>query len=240
MKGILVSVGACATAMVALSGSASGVTIQTGTYQLHNHPDGSARPPYYGARLDELYNVTGGHDIFTFNFDAPGANMRLDYDGSSIHIYGTAYGGLDIGSAYANDVHLGFYTFDFTYSIGVGLVSGDDDLGVVLPDPPPYQYNYGTVTTPSNVVVSLRDGHYDDGTADFRFGDYDDENGWRGFDGISGWGWLFKKRPDQSSYNPYVADSDWLFTAELIPGPGAVGLGAASLAVVGLRRRRLG
>ena len=38
---------ACAGALASVCGSASG-TIAFGTYSLHNHPDGNARPPYYG------------------------------------------------------------------------------------------------------------------------------------------------------------------------------------------------
>jgi len=220
------------------TGSAS-AAIAYGTYELHNHPDGNARPPLYGARLDELFNATGGHDIFTFDFDHAQSAMFLDYDGSSIHIYGQSWGGRDIGSAYAADIYQGLYTFDFTYSIGVGLAAGDDDVEVNLPAPPPSVYNYGTLQTPASGEVQLRDGHYDDGTADFRFGDNDDDNGWRGFDGLSGWGWLFHKNQTQTSFLPYVGDSDWLFIAtRQVPAPGATALMLSAIGVGAVRTRR--
>jgi len=224
-------IGTAVAALVVACGMAQAVTIQTGDYRLRNHPDGNAQPPQYGLRLDELYNVTGDHDIFTFDFNHAGSAMYLNYNGSTIHIWGTTWGGRDTGSGYANDVHRGFYTVNFTYTIGVGLVPGDDDIFV---NPGPGNYNYGMLTTPSGAHIPLRDGHYDNGTLDFRFGDEDNDLGHRGFNGISGWGWLF-----HGPYNsPYIASSDWLFTAEIIPAPGAaalMGLGAAM--AVGRRRR---
>lgn len=219
-------------ALAAVSGSAHGAAILNGTYALHNHPDGNARPPLYGAKLNELYDVTSGLDVFTFDFDAPGAAMFLDFTGSTIRIYGQALGGRDTGTTYANDQYLGMYTFDFTYQYGVGLAPGDDDVMVVLP---PTKYNYGTLLAPTGDTISLRDGHYNGSQPDFRFGDENNDLGHRGFAGISGWGWLFKALPGEGY--TYTADSDWLFTATYIPTPGVAGmLSVAGLA--GLRRRR--
>lgn len=232
MKSYL-SVGALAALALSFSaGSASAAMILPGTYALHNHPDGNARPPSYGAKLTELYDVTGGQDIFTFDFDAPGAAMTLVYSNNTIKISGKAWGGRDVGDNYANDQYLGLYTFNFTYTWGVGLASGDDDLQVNLPA---NKYNYGTLVTPLGDVVSLRDGHYDNGQPDFRFGDEDNDLGHRGFAGLSGWGWLFKALPGQQ-YS-YTADSDWLFTAVYVPTPGAGTLAVAGGAML-LRRRR--
>lgn len=211
---------------------ASAAFIATGTYRLHNHTDGNARPPAYGAKLTEMYNATSGTDIFTFNFDAPGSAMYLDYNGSSIHIYGTSFGGRDVGTDYANDIYRGFYQFDFTYNLGVIQAPGDDDIMVAGAQ---YQYNYGTLLTPLGDIVSLRDGHYGNGQPDFRFGDEDNDQGHRGFPGLSGWGWLYKHLPGQPY--TYVADSDWLFTGELVPTPGALSLLAGAGLLAGRRRR---
>lgn len=218
-------------ALLGLVGSASAAVISTGTYQLHNHPDGNARPPQYGLRLDELFNVTGNHDIFTFDFDHANSNMRLDYNGSSIRIYGQSWGGRDTGSGYANDVYRGVYGIDFTYTLGVTPnFGGDDDLGVV----PPSMRNFGTITAPVIVgsgPITLADK--DAGGYSFRFGDENNDLGHRGFAGISGWGWLIHHFPNQ----PHISDSDWLFTAELIPAPGAVSVLAMGLLAAGRRRR---
>lgn len=222
-----------AAAVITLAGSASGATIEHGTYRLSNHPDGSARPPLYGARLDELYNVTSSHDIFTFDFDHADSAMYLDYNGTSVHIYGVAYGGRDTGGAYAADAYRGLYTFNFLYNIGVQLAESDDD---VIVEAPTSSYNYGTLLTPLGDVASLRDGHYTDDRDDFRFGDENNDLGHRGFAGLSGWGWMFHKFPGQDYY-PYVADSDWLFTAELVPTPGTLALVALSGVAIGRRRR---
>lgn len=217
---------------MALVSSASAAVIVSGQYRLRNHPDGNARPPAYGAKFTELYNATSGTDVFTFDFDHAQSAMYLDYMfGNTIRIHGQAWGGRDTGTTYANDQYRGLYTFDFTYVRGVGLAAGDDDLFVA---PLPY-YNYGTLLTPLGDVIRLRDGHYGGGQPDFRFGDADDDRGHRGFNGLSGWGWLYYARPGESY--TYVADSDWLFTGELVPAPGAaaalIGLGALAA-----RRRR--
>lgn len=221
-----------ALALCTLAGSAQGAFIQQGLYQLHNHPDGNSRPPTYGAKLNELYDVTSGMDVFTFDFNHPLSNMTLEYTGTTIVISGQSWGGRDIGTEYANDAYRGVYTFSFTYFWGVGLAPGDDDLMVVLP---PDRYNYGSLVTPLGDVVSLRDGHYNGSQPDFRFGDEDNDLGHRGFSGLSGWGWLFKALPGQGY--TYTQDSDWLFTATPIPTPGAAAL-AVVAGVAGLRRRR--
>lgn len=218
-------------ALASFAGIASGAVIVPGTYQLHNHPDGSASPPQYGMRLDELFNATGNHDTFTFDFDAPGSNMRLYYDGSSITIYGQSFGGRDTGSGYAADQYRGIYGINFTYTLGVTpMFGGDDDLAVVMPD----MRNFGTITPPvatGSGAIGLADKGI--GGYNFRFGDEDNDAGHRGFSGISGWGWLIHHWPGAA----HVEASDWLFTAELIPTPGVgvlVGLGA----LVATRRRR--
>lgn len=209
---------------------ASGAIIDPGLYQLNNHPDGSARPPQYGMRLDELFDVTANHDIFTFNFDDPASDMKMTYDGSTIRIFGQVWGGRDIGGAYAAEATTGLYTVDFSYLIGVAAVPGDDDVWVDGPN----MSNSGFIQPPVGPVVSLVDKRGNGGDFSFRLGDEDDDAGHRGHPGISGWGWLVHDFPAQM----HIPDSDFLFTAELIPAPGTVGvIGAAGL-LAGRRRRR--
>ncbi|MFN0137798.1 MAG: PEP-CTERM sorting domain-containing protein [Phycisphaerae bacterium] len=213
-----------------LAGTAFAAPILPGVYDLANHPDGNSQPPQYGLRLDELVNVTGNHDIFTFDFDAVGSNVDMTYDDVNgiIRIYGTSLGGRDTGGAYANDVHLGFYQIDFTYNVGVQPVAGDDDVHVVA-----NQQNFGTITAPNNVVYLLEDKS--DGTDSFRLGDENNDLGHRGHPGISGWGWL---NHGLTLPAPHVAASDWLFTATYrIPEPSSLALIALG-AVAMLRRSR--
>jgi len=49
---------------------------EPGTYVLRNHPDNDLVPPQYGLRLDELFDLNPGQlDVFSFDFEAPGALM---------------------------------------------------------------------------------------------------------------------------------------------------------------------
>lgn len=212
----------------AMSGAAV-ATLPVGTYTLLNHPDGSADPPPYGLRLDELYNATSGHDIFTFDFNHPSSNMTLTYTGTTVTISGNTYGGRDTGATYAADAYLGVYTVSFTYNLGVGLAPGDDD---VWANPIPDGVNLGSIITPLGDTIALRDKS--DGNYAFRLGDEDNDAGHRGFAGTSGWGWLTHGPANA----PHVAASDWIFVVgPLVPAPGA----GAMLVLGGMlaaRRRR--
>lgn len=228
MRSNLVSLAALAAVGLAAS-VASGQILVPGTYRLSNHPDGNQNPPPYGLRLDELYNATTGHDVFSFDFDDARSNVLLTYTGSTITIAGSAWGGRDAGAVYFTDVYNGLYTFSFTYNVGVGIAPSDDDI---LVDPITDGVNVGSITTPLGNTIPLRDKS--DGNFTFRLGDENNDLGHRGFNGISGWGWLTHGGPNA----PHVADSDFLFTVgPLIPAPGA----ATALAALGLlaaRRRR--
>jgi len=212
--------------------SASAANIEPGFYTLSNHPDGSQRPPLYGLRLDELYNVTSGHDVFTFDFNHEDSSVQLIYDGSTIRIVGESFGGRDTGTAYANDQYRGIYSFDFTYSIGVMGVPGDDDVWVNGPN----NANIGFIVTPLGDTIRLEDERGNHGYS-FRLGDENNDLGHRGHDGISGWGWL-NHGPEGSAH---VYASDWLFTAtfsQLIPAPGTIVLSAMGGLLVAGRRRK--
>ena len=166
--------------------------------------------------------------------------MFLDYNGSTIHIYGTTFGGLDTGTEYASGLS-GVISVDFTYNVGVSGVPGDDDIWVTGAS----FNNSGSVEIISGFADYSGTTTFDlvdksNGTFIFRFGDENDDLGHRGFDGISGWGWLNHAPADQSfgDIGNHLVASDWLFTATLIPLPPAVYLGLAGmLSVVVLRRR---
>lgn len=214
--------------LVAAAASASAITIPVGGYVLGNHPDGSANPPAYGLRLDELYNATSGHDIFTFDFEHPDSGMFMTYDGSTVRIFGQAFGGRDTGTGYAADAYQGVYTIDFTYDMGVMLASGDDDVIANAP----MGANTGSIITPLGDDIGLWDKPM--GGYSFRLGDENNDAGHRGWGGISGWGWLNHGDP-----NVHVAASDWLFTAQpgIVPAPGTLALAGAGLLAAARRRR---
>jgi hypothetical protein len=221
---------ACAVVLCVAS-AASASPIALGQYALRNHPDGSAGPPGYGLRLDELHDTTANHDIFTFDFNAVGSSLTMTITPTTIRIHGPVFGGRDngVGNTYANDRFRGIYTIDFTYSRGVEAAPGDDDLWVNTDN----RANTGTITTPRGEVIPLVDER--DSGYSFRLGDEDDDQGHRGYQGISGWGWLTYGPP----YN-HVNYSDWLFTATLIPAPGAAALGLAAVLAGAARPRRSG
>lgn len=217
--------------------TASAAVLADGIYQLGNHPDGQARPPVYGLRLDGLDG--NNSSIFTFDFtdDAAdsaddGAAMFMDVDtaNSRIRIWGTAYGGLDVGSAYDGTVS-GLWDIDFTYSANI-TVGGNIVVG---PDSPS---NDGTITS------QFTAGTFTAGNA-IRLVDKADNTGisfeidtnHRGFSGFSGWGWM---NHEVGGLDTHIAASDWLFTVgPSVPVPGALLLGALGLSLIGAVKRRL-
>ena len=59
--------------MIALCAGAATVSADLIRYKLNDHPDGTAQPPGYGLRLDELVDITPrAKDIFTFSFNLKG------------------------------------------------------------------------------------------------------------------------------------------------------------------------
>lgn len=226
---------AAGSGLAACAVPASADVIFPGLYRLHNHPDANARPPQYGARFDELFNATSGHDVFTLDFDNLDSQVFMTVGASTVRIFGQAFGGRDVGSDYANDQYRGIYQIDFTYSIGLAQVPGDDDLWVASPTD---HVNFGTITPPAaanagQIPINLTDQKADGYS--FRLGDEDNDAGHRGFDGISGWGWMSYVNNGQSSH---VDSTDWIFIATPnIPSAGSgvlMALGGLSL----VRRRR--
>lgn len=214
-----------------LASAAPGAVVLEGLYRLHNHPDGTVNPPPYGARFDELYNATSNHDVFTLDFDHVNSAVYMTVSATQIRIYGQSWGGRDTGSGYANDLYRGVYSFDFTYNIGVQVVPGDDDLWVNGPN----HANSGFITGPGSLATRNLVDERDNGFS-FRLGDENDDQGHRGFSGISGWGWMsYVTSPGQYHH---ASNTDWIFTATYeIPSPGAASLAAAGLLVLARRRR---
>ena len=219
-----------AVASLTFSSVATAGAILPGLYNLNNHPDGSINPPPYGLRLDNLYDVHPSNpDRFTFDFDHPSSNMTLFYNDvtQKITIDGVSYGGRDVGSAYANDVYLGLYTIHFEYNMNVGMVPGDDDIWSNGPS----HSNFGTILTPLGDTFNLSD--VASGGMTFRFGDENNDNGHRGFDGISGWGWLAINGARTSQ-----GADDWIFTAKYVPEPATIVFLASGLVGCLSSRRR--
>jgi len=199
-------------------------SLSTGEYRLHNHPDGNAASPLYGLRLDGLL----GDGIHTFNFDAAdeGAAMFMSFDGEMLRIHGTAWGGLDGGSAYVSPQ---LWSIDMTYTTIVGIAT--DGIGDIGADS-----GVGIITAVNDPATTFNLVSYAGGHSNALFVGDEDGSGHRGFDGISGWGWLnyFVNGGDSSQH---VASSDFLFTAQPVPLPAGLWLLASGfLSLVFIRR----
>ena len=225
---------ACAGAVVALaivtSPASAGFILQKDVpYRLHDHDDGSAAPPFYGLRLDELIDVSDDHDIFTFSFDHPDADMRLTLGAPltpaaafSIRIQGTAFGGLIEHHDYVAGMS-GLAEIDFLYQMAVPVAGDPNDLIVLAAT----GTNSGTILFLGDTIPLIDKAHSSEGFT-FRLGDESANNGHRHFDGISGWGWL------NHGGLPHVSASDWLFTLE-VPAPGTAALLSIAMGLFGSR-----
>ena len=205
-----------------------GIILQPGSYGLRDHPDGSQRANY-GLRLDELIDVTTGHDVFTFSFDPDrGADMRIDVtevglDEFEVRIHGTAFGGLVRGGEYDATIS-GILRIGFVYMIA-HPVAGADAVIVTTPN----FTNTGEITFDGK-TIDLFDRANKKGFT-FRLGNESDGLGHRGFDGISGWGWV-----DHGTAGTHIYSSDWLFT--VVPTPGSAALLSIALAIGARGNRR--
>jgi len=201
-----------APAVLLLSLSANADPISPGvTYHLDNHPDGNAGPPLYGLRLDGLLGSGG---IFTFEF----TSMTLVWDGAgNLTIEGTVFGGLNAGIGYADPEE---WKVTFTYSdvvqCGSGLCADTGD---------------GSISGSAGIFdLVAYAGSYDHAF----YLDYDH----RGFDGLSGWGWLNHCNDKAETFcNNHISASDWLFTVS-VPEPGTLLLLGSGLTLMALQRRR--
>jgi hypothetical protein len=224
-------------ASMLFSSQASAIAI--GTYSMHNHPDGNQAPPLYGLRLDGL--LTGNsNEEYTFDFDNALSNMTLTWDGSSIVIDGQAFGGEDDnttpGGAYvAGTTAVWDIYFEYTGVITSVANGGEVDLQVHADN-----MNFGSLSSAFG-TFSLEDQSDDDTITGLSF-QLGDENGagHRGFDGISGWGWLNHGQDCERNDCTHIYSSDWLFTVTPVPVPAAVwlfGSGLIGLVAVGRRRK---
>lgn len=238
--------------LIALTGLAAGPALATTfTYNLASHPDGNAEPPAYGLRLDELFDVTGGHDVWSFDFDDAQSNMTLVYDDGgtpgdgalgddTVRIFGTVFGGLDTGTEYGDPTRRGLWDVDFSYTTNLQSAGAGGVDVMVNPDSPS---NNGSITPlfavggdagTNGVPIALVDEDGGKGFS-FKFNNTDDHRlggtGLSGPDTFVGWGWL------NYGGESHVAASDWLFIAT-VPEPGTSTLLGAALAAVLSRRRR--
>ncbi len=207
-----------------LSVSAQAITI--GSYDLHNHPDGSENPPAYGLRLDGL--LTGNsNEEYTFDFNHQDSAMTLTYDGSTIVIDGKAFGGEDNGTGYAAGT-TAIWDIHFEYLVGVNQ-PGDGGLDDVIVNAD--YANFGTISSNlDNFELSDKSS----GGLSFQFGD-ENGSGHRGESGISGWGWLRHGADCTTGTDcANIQYSDWLFTATPTPVPVPAGIWLFSSALIGL------
>lgn len=242
--------------VVALAITAAGANAGTILFQsrLADHPDGTANPPPYGLRIDNIFqkkndgsNLAGGAGgIVTFSFSAAGAAVFTDViddtnDGQAdrIRIYGKAYGGRDTGSGYAN-VGAGFYQIDFTYNVGVQTVNNLADGGWKVAD--------GATRSQNNGSIRALDGSFAGET--WNFSDKADNTGFSfnflknghrltGAEQLAlgdphvGEGWV-------QLDNGVMGTQDWLFTTVVIPMPTPAMMASAGLlGLAGIRRRRM-
>jgi hypothetical protein len=213
--------------------SAQAASLNSGRYQLFNHPSGNVQPPSYGLRLDGLLDGDQ-NKTFTFDFNDSRSSMFLDYNAQTgtINISGKVWGGLDEGTTYQNPE---LWEVNFTYK-NVTSVSGDDDVWVKK------DYsgtNKGTITRLSDGKVFNLEDEAGNFPYSFRFGDEDDDKGHRDYKGISGWGWL-NHAPAPNDPNQHLYDSDWIFTAKQVPEPTSV-LGLLAIGALGagsLRKKK--
>jgi hypothetical protein len=228
------------------------ILFETGLYDLGNHPDGNAAEPTYGARIDNLYPNSAP---FTFDFECDDCGMSMNYDGSSIHIFGTAFGGQHdgVGGRLDNDFD-GLYGFNVTYG-GAAVVenggTGDDSGLQDIGRPGETGGQIGSLeflsTTggdafPSASLWDLMDkkgGHVNS----LRVGNEDNDLGHRDSVGISGWGWLKVRETDsRKDFEDADGAQDFLFIGRRrsneTPEPGSTALLLLGLAAIAARRNK--
>ncbi len=205
-----------ARSTLAASGLMGSPRVPDGTYRVKNHPDGGAAEPFYCLRLDKLF---GNHKTITFDCEHPDSDVTMVVSGSTITISGVVFGGKDAGTIYDPN-ESGLWQLDFTFTNAM-TAPEDDDLVVPPATPsngsgtiiPLFSTTSGTLT--EGTVFNLIDyagGH----PFTFRLGDRADDGGHRGYNGISGWGWIKFCEGETCTDFERPDIMDWLFTAEAI------------------------
>ncbi|MFI4898732.1 MAG: PEP-CTERM sorting domain-containing protein [Phycisphaerales bacterium JB059] len=212
---------ALAIAALALAGTAASADVFE--FQMFNHPDGAVAPPYYGLRVDNMF---GEGNVNTFSIDTIGDSvLTVNEDGEdiSIHMEGTLYGGTDSGVTTGGGA-LYTYTWDYTEGVEktangwrvVGMSGANGGALTRVSDGA--EFSFTTKTNGSDVAFIFQaDGHRISGDAD----------AWVGR------GWVMSQDNPRGQHT-----QDWLFSAEVVPAPGTVALGAMGGLLVTRRRRK--
>lgn len=246
--------------VITAAGAAQAAPVLLFSAQLADHPDGSASPPPYGLRIDNLFkkndagaNLPGGNarnGTTSFSFSAVVNNVAaavftnvwdddMDGDADRIRIFGNAYGGRDTGAGYG--VGAGWYNLDFTYDLGIVEVPSVTDGGWRVQDGASRDAgNRGTITALS--------GDYSGES--WGFSDKADDSGFT-FNFLKN-GHRLTQAQQNTLGDPFVGEGwvqldngvsgtqDWLFVTTCIPMPTPAMLaGAGILGLIGCTRRRL-
>ena len=195
-----------------------------GRYRLHSHDDGSlfndgnGTSPKYGLRIDEMF----GSGAATFDFDRGNSEVYLEYDGTDIRIFGTAFGGELANSTTSYGADSGYWDIDMTYKID--RVESDGSLWVDDSSATGTITEVGGLGRSFNLIEKRK---VEEGVETYSFGI---KTGHRGEAGYSGWGWVqlpdvtFAQRPTQ----------DFLFkVGKKVPEPGTL-LGLLGVGALGL------
>ena len=197
----------------------------TFTYMAGNHPDGNAAPPFYGLRLD--FNGVKQ----TFNF----LDVLFTYDDSTgmASLQGTIQHNQGTGNQ-------ALYQMMASFQISGGIFVGD---------PIQHLLNNGGFLlfgmselwlTPLNAPGSYPGPLHWIGKSNNSDQEFLLKFGHRGFEGVSGFGWLQTCDDfNDPSTCAQTGTNDFLFTLHAVPEPGTTTLLGVGLAALAFFRRRV-